>query len=569
MQRLTLILFARLIVAGLGGLAVYASYEPMGVWLAAWFGIAALFIALAPLRWWPFYSGAEPVYRLGKKVPNRTQRLLFALIDDHGRLTARGGFLTGFIHAFVIYFYLLPWIGELVGNMPYIALSVYLALWSGLFGLVATWMGSWRWYPIAFVFWYQAVEWGRSSFPFGGFAWVRLGWGQVDGPLLPLAAYGGPALVGCATVSLGVAIASGLSMSGQAYRGSRPASNAETSRVHRLASLGVVVAIIGGSLLAGAFQGRAEDLGRITAAAIQGNVPRLGLEFNAQRRAVLANHVAESQRLADDEGSDVDIVIWPENSSDVNPFRDATANAQIQQAVAAVNAPILVGTITEDEVGERNTMIVMDPVDGAGEYHYKKFLQPFGEYMPWRSFFRIFSDMVDLAGDFKPGDGTGVVHMQPRSGGDPVAVGVATCYEVAFDAAGRDAVKNGATILTTPTNNATFGFSDMTYQQLAMSRLRAVELDRAVVVAATSGSSAMINPDGSVIEKTDIFEARHLVANLPLRNTLTFATRYGLYVEYLLVIIGTLCAAWALRNRSLSRKNLTGTTPKKSGAYRG
>ncbi|MDU9793787.1 nitrilase-related carbon-nitrogen hydrolase, partial [Helicobacter pylori] len=90
-------------------------------------------------------------------------------------------------------------------------------------------------------------------------------------------------------------------------------------------------------------------------------------------------------------------------------------------------------------------------------------------------------DLVDLAGDFKPGDGNGVVHM----GGIPV--GVATCYEVAEDEAYRMAVRGGAQILSTPTNNDTFGFTDMTYQQLAMSRMRAIETDRAVVVVATSG----------------------------------------------------------------------------------
>ena len=158
-----------------------------------------------------------------------------------------------------------------------------------------------------------------------------------------------------------------------------------------------------------------------------------------------------------------------------------------------------------------------------------------------RDFFRNFSDLVDLAGDFKPGDGPGVVRI-----GNTI-LGVATCYEVAEDPAYRMAVKNGAQILATPTNNATFGFTDMTYQQLAMSRMRAIELDRAAVVAATSGVSAIVHPDGSVSQQTEIFEANHLVEALPLRTGLTPAARFGAVLEWLLVLAGAAAVLLARR----------------------
>ena len=119
----------------------------------------------------------------------------------------------------------------------------------------------------------------------------------------------------------------------------------------------------------------------VSIAAIQGNVPRMGLDFNAQRRAVLSNHVRVTEELADS-GEEVDLVIWPENSSDVNPFSDERARELIDGAVEAIDAPVLVGTITHDEVGARNTMVVMDPETGPGDYHHKIYLQPFGEYMP-------------------------------------------------------------------------------------------------------------------------------------------------------------------------------------------
>lgn len=137
--------------------------------------------------------------------------------------------------------------------------------------------------------------------------------------------------------------------------------------------------------------------------------------------------------------------------------------------------------------------------------------------------------------------------------GRAVTVGVMTCYEVIFDRAGRDAIANGAEFLTTPTNNATFGFTDMTYQQLAMSRMRAIEFDRAVVVAATSGVSAIVNPDGSISQNTRIFEAATLTESIPLKDTVTIAARVGFYVELLLVIIGVLAGLFAIRMNSRSK----------------
>ena len=293
-------------------------------------------------------------------------------------------------------------------------------------------------------------------------------------------------------------------------------------------------------------------VGEAKVAAIQGNVPRMGLDFAGQRQAVLNNHVAETKKLAARD-KDIDLVIWPENSSDINPFHDGRAAAAISGAVDAIDAPVLVGTATRDDVGARNTMQVFSPGHAVGDHHYKKYLQPFGETMPMRDFFAKFSDYVDFAGDFKPGDGPGVVSMAG------VPVGVATCYEVSFDNAFRESVKNGAQLLTTPTNNATFGYSDMTYQQLAMSRLRATETDRAVVVAATSGVSAIVHPDGRVSQSTEIFTPAALVEQLPLRSGETFSVRFGSPLQWLMVIIGTVCALVALRTNRLRR------TPRRSG----
>ena len=491
--------FLRFGLAAISGWLVYLSYKPIGHWWAAVLGIALLWLTLIP---WP----------------RRATAALGMAGEAQERPSVRFGALIGFTHGLFCYLFLLPWVGEFVGAMPYIALAITMALYALATGAFGVLVARWRFGAFAFPLVYLAVEFVRSSWPFGGFAWVRLAWGQINGPLAALSAWGGPALVTVAAAFIAVGCISLLDATSR-----RPAAAA-------------IILPLAAGLIANLGVGKdSSTVDEARVGAVQGNVPRMGLDFNEQRRAVLSNHVNETLRLAEaaeESGEELDMVFWPENASDVNPFVDAEAEALVGAAVRGVDTPLLVGTLTRDEVGARNTMVVFDPVTGPGERHDKRFLQPFGEYMPMRDFFRNFSDLVDLAGDFKPGSDNGVVHM----GGIPV--GVATCYEVAEDEAYRMAVRAGAQILSTPTNNATFGFTDMTYQQLAMSRMRAIETDRAVVVVATSGVSAIVHPDGHVSQQTEIFEPAHLMETLPLRTGTTPAVRFGQILEWLLVAAG-------------------------------
>ncbi|MBM0261839.1 apolipoprotein N-acyltransferase [Corynebacterium macginleyi] len=500
------VFLARLTVAALSGALTFTAVEPHGCWWGAIIGIALLYMTLMPWR--------------GRQVRG-----------------AAGAFLA-VAHGLVLYLLSLPWIGELVGIIPYTALSIWLSVYAIALGIFGAAVARWRFGFLVFPLVYLAVEVVRSSVPFGGFPWVKLAWGQIEGPLASLAPWGGTSLITVATVL------SACGLAGLLLRG---------GKVKVAAGAAFIL-----PLMAGLAAGRGIDptdtkVGEAKVAAIQGNVPRSGLDFAGQRRAVLNNHIQETEELAKHE-DDIDLVIWPENSSDIDPFRDSAAAQAISGAVDAIDAPVLVGTATRDEVGARNTMQVFTPGHGVGEHHHKKYLQPFGETMPMRDFFARFSDYVDLAGDFKAGDGTGVVSM------NSVAVGVATCYEVSFDDAFRKSIQNGAQILTTPTNNATFGFSDMTYQQLAMSRLRALETDRAVVVAATSGVSALVHPNGSISQSTKLFEPAALVESLPLKTGETFSVRYGSLMQWLMVIIGTVCALIAVRTNRLGR------TPRGVGA---
>ena len=267
----------------------------------------------------------------------------------------------------------------------------------------------------------------------------------------------------------------------------------------------------------------------MTIAAVQGNVPRLGLDFNAQRRAVLDNHVRVTEQLAADVAAGLrprpDVVLWPENASDIDPLRNPDAAAAIDRAARAVGVPIVLGTVLVGEPGPNgtatatNSVLVWEPGVGVVDRTDKRRVQPFGEYLPWRPFFRLLSDYADRAGNFVPGAGAGAVDAAG------VRLGIAICWEIAFDDLVADSVAAGAQVLAVPSNNATFGRSDMTYQQLAMSRVRAVEHDRAVLVVTTSGVSATIAPDGTVTAATSSFIPDVLVGATPLRATTTLADR--------------------------------------------
>jgi apolipoprotein N-acyltransferase len=117
------------------------------------------------------------------------------------------------------------------------------------------------------------------------------------------------------------------------------------------------------------------------------------------------------------------------------------------------------------------------------------------------------------------------------------------CFEVAYDGLVRDVVRGGAQVLVVQTNNATYNGTGQPYQQMAMSRLRAVETGRDVLVTATSGISAVVRADGRVAQQAPEKVARTLVAEVPLRDRQTLATRLGWWPEWLLAAAGLAAAA--------------------------
>lgn len=302
----------------IAGLALCASFPPWGFWWAAFPALSVLGLVL----WSP-------------------------------RTTLRGGLGYGLLFGLAFFIPLLPWTGQLVGAVPWLALSLLCALWVALFGLLAVAVRNLPGWPLWFAAAWSATEWGKASIPFGGFPWGRVAFGQGDSPMLGLARYGGAPLVSFA-VALGAFAVTALGI--EMYRWWRsPSVGPDGARPMPSVLLpGVCVCLVLFAMAISWQQVRhashgATDGRTVTVAAVQGNVPRLGLDFNAQRRAVLDYHVKETVLLAQDvkagKAPAPQFVVWPENSSDIDPIRNADAAEAINEAAQAIGVPILVGGV--------------------------------------------------------------------------------------------------------------------------------------------------------------------------------------------------------------------------------
>ncbi|WP_034626995.1 apolipoprotein N-acyltransferase [Cellulomonas cellasea] len=475
-----------LVLAALGGVLAWAAFPDLGWWGTAYLAVAALFLAMR-------------------------------------RDSARWNALLGLVWGLVFFLPHIAWADYAVGPVPWVALSVLEAGFVALFGAAWSWArrGNAVWrnaglQTVVFVVLWVAVEELRSAWPFGGFPWGRLAFSQADSPVLAYASWGGAPLLSLLTATIGVLLALGL------LAARRLAVGSTALRV------GAALVVIVGGLLVPLPSGA--EVGRLAVGAVQGNVPTPGLDAFAQQREVLHNHAVGTHALLEQvEPGELDLVLWPENGTDVDPQVDADAADEIDAAAQAVGAPMLVGTVEYPESGGRyNTAVLWEPAQGVVATYSKQHPAPFAEYIPLRSLVRPFSSAVDLVrNDMLPGTKVGLVPLESERLGRVVGIGDVICFEVAYDELPRDAVRAGAELLVVQTNNASFGYTAESTQQLAMSRVRAVEHGRATVQISTVGVSGVIQPNGVVSRRTGLFTAEQLVASLPLRESLTLASRLG------------------------------------------
>lgn len=511
-------LWAAFPLAIAGGLSLLVAFPPFDVWPMAPVGVAAIGLACHRRR-------------------------------------IRGGIGLGFVSGLAFFLPLLNWTSTQVGQFPWIALSLLEALYFAVMGAALAFAGRFldrsRWlFPVVTALLWVGQEALRDRTPFGGFPWGRLAFSQGDSPLVYFAWLGGAALVTFVTALLGGLIA--MTVVALVDRG------AITLRYGgAVAGAAAVVVAAGMAMPIGL---TAPEGDRVTVAVVQGNVPRLGLDFNEQRRAVLDNHVTATIALADavaaGERPQPDVVVWPENSSDIDPIANADAAEQISAAAEAVGAPIVLGTLQRLPDGQSlNLSIVWDPETGPGFTYVKQHPVPFAEYIPMKGIVRTVAgwidqrmvDGIDRVNGFAPGTEPGVI---PVAG---FTISGVICFEVAYDDLVADAVAEGAQLLAVQTNNATFDNAEAT-QQMAMVRLRSIEHGREGLMASTVGVSGFTDAYGMVHDMTTFNTQAVIVSELTLSDTSTPATVLGVVPELVLCVLAltALVAAGADRRRRIT-----------------
>ena len=486
-----------------GGLALTAAFPPYGIWPLAAVGPALLVVAL-------WQQGL------------------------------RGSFAVGVVFGLAFFVPLLSWVVN-VAWYAWAALAISEALIFAVLAVAQRLLLRLPAWPVAVAGWWVAVEAFRDRWPWGGFPWGRLAMSQAQAPTLRWVSVGGPPLLTFLIALAGACLAWLI-----VERRVLPA-------FCFACAVGVTLA---GAALPVTMSGSASA----SVAAVQGDVPHarnLPTLFNDTQ--ITQNHATATERLAAEvkagRRAAPDLVIWPENSTNLDPFEYPVIYQEIAAAVRAIGRPILVGEVLQHPV--RNVGQLWLPGRGPTTMYVKRQLVPFGEVIPYRGLISHITSLTSLQPvNMTPGH-RAVVFRVGR-----IRLGDVICYEIGFDNLVQSEVAAGANLLSAQSNDATFevdGQTGESLQQLAMARIRAMEFDRSVVVASTTGVSAIVAPDGSLVAHSGTWQRAVLEARVPLLTGRTLAERLGGWPEYVITaltviaLIGTAAGAVVGRRRLRAR----------------
>lgn len=479
----------RTAVAIVAGILVALGFQPYGWWPLLLVGVAGLSVCvLSAKRWW----GAAGIgYAFG----------------------------LGFMGLGV------NWM-QVIFLQAMFALVVIEAVWYALLAVLIRLGARTAWWPLLAAGSWTVVEYVFSRFPFDGFGWMRIGYAMVDSPL----AWGMP-IVGVA----GVGLATALVGQGLAWLATAPSAK-------RTAVVASGVAALVGLSATGLLIVPGASTGTVTSGWVQGGAPGGGVYGLGPARTITRNQVAETGRLFDrvDAGEVVrpDFVVWPENSTDMDPFDDAETAQLVSSALARTNTSILVGAVTNGPgPDERQTVSLWWNPDGTISARYvKRGIVPFGEWVPFRNLLLpLIPELAYVGAQSVAGTDPGVLHVT-LADGRPLEVGVVICYDLAFDRIVADTVTNGAQVLIVQSSNAMYQGTGQIDQQFAITRARAMELRRDILVVTTSGVSGLIRADGSVEFSTTDHTSASGVVTLQERSGLTPAAAWGGAIEAALVL---------------------------------
>ncbi len=479
------------------------------------------------LSWWPFTFLGIGVF----------------LVSLIGRRPG-GAFLVGLVGGLTYYLIQISWVSLFLGPVPLVALATLEALfialgavlisiaYRALPALLASIPGHLGLLPVIIAGLWTCREAVSSVWPYGGFAWARVAESQSQSPFASLFSW-----IGISGVSFVMVWIVALAI--EAYR---------MTSVARISRTALVVAVVCIVLAVPAFPVVLK--GTTTVAAVQGDGPAGYFDPHNYGDLLAAQFTATTPLF----GRHVDMVIWPEGASDIDPLPadhalDRTvAETEFNDVVHRMHAPLIAGTITHRGSKYYNTSLLWEAGKGAVDHYDKKHPVPFGEYVPDRAFWHALAPgLIDLiARDYTPGTTNTVFNV------NGVIAGIDICFDVTDDTVMRDSIDSGAEILIAQTNNADFGRTDESVQQLAIARIRAMELGRTLVNDSTVGTSAIILPNGSTLDQVKAYTPAAMVDTVPLSTTITPAVWLGEPIEQLVSLVGlggTLAAAVLVRGK--------------------
>ena len=383
------------------------------------------------------------------------------------------------------------WTGIYVGNLPWLILCIAQACF---FIIPAFFVGKAKKFnKITFICSYVIVELTLRTLPFTGFGWSRLAFSQVDSPLS--SAY---PLLGVAAVALFLAW---------------------FATVRNLKAFLYPVLII---ICANLIPNPVIFDGSIRIALVQGGVVNLGLNFNDKPKEVFLRHLTQTQNSI--LPNQVDLIVWPENAVDVDIFKNNDVMQAITELSLELNTPILIGGVTNSP-NPRNQSMLFDP--NLKQVYTKRYLTPFGEYLPLRPLAEKLSPYAKQINDFEAGANPVVFRI------DNHEFRTLICYELLDD---RFSVENDMDFLLVQTNNATFGDTAQLDQQLNLGKVRAAESSRHIGYVSTTGTTSFITSDGKIENQLDKFTPGTLLSTIDISSGSTYAQRYGWLIEPLVIM---------------------------------
>jgi apolipoprotein N-acyltransferase len=452
------------------GLLAYASFAPIGYWWCAPFSLVLLIHVL---------------------TERSMRRRALALV----------------VFGAAFFGPLLAWSNTYVGDVPWLILTVLqiaMLLPLSLFPM------SKRGNILLFPSMWLAVEFLRGHFPFGGFGWGRIAFSQGSAPYASVARIGGAPLVSfvVAIIALGIYFSFQVRLKLSAF------------------AFAFVIAATAITVVTEPAMPKKD----FPIVAVQGGVPSLGLDFNSRATAVFKNHLRATVDYLGRKNSRPKVILWPENSIDVDPFNNLVVRDQLQSVVDQFNTPFIVGAVLQHGSNFQNASILWEPHQGATSIYVKRHLTPFGEYIPFRAIADIVSPYAKNVVDFVAGNKI-IIHKVGKAKIAPII-----CFELLDDASGREMAR-ASNLFVVQTNSATFGMSPESDQQLGITRIRAIEHQRYSISISTSGVSALVDPKGRVTDKTGENQRAIIDSVVGLNNSVSFADKYGSQIEFTLILL--------------------------------